>query len=173
MDKKFKGIYNKASNRAKWWDYSNNGTYFITICTKDMYHYFGYIYQEQMFLNTLGLSVLKCWNNIPKYHPYVVLNAFIVMPNHVHGIIHIDKNLKEETNYDQQKKEFKTLPGSLGSIIRGFKVGVKNEARRLGIQFFWKSNYHDHIIKTAKAHQYIANYIYTNPALWKKDRFYG
>ncbi|WP_286430210.1 hypothetical protein [Myroides odoratimimus] len=58
-------IYRSPSNRAQWWDYSNNGTYFITICTKDRINYFGTIQQEEIILSPLGHSVLKCWNNIP------------------------------------------------------------------------------------------------------------
>lgn len=171
MTKKFKNTYNRSSNRASWWDYCSNGSYFITICTEDMHHYFGYVYQGKMYLNDLGWSVLNCWFSIPKYYPFVVLDAFIVMPNHVHGIMHIVKNVDESIDYDKTQKGFETLSGSLGSIVKGFKVGVKKEAKTLGIPFFWKSGYHDHIIKTTEAYQNIANYVLTNPERWSEDRF--
>ncbi|MGL4583290.1 MAG: hypothetical protein ACRCVU_09945 [Flavobacterium sp.] len=101
-----------------------------------MYHYFGYAYQGKMYLNDLVWCVLNCWFSIPKYYPFVVLDAFIVMPNHIHGIIHIVKSVDESIDYDKTQKGFETLSGSLGSIVKGFKVGVKKEAKALGIPFF-------------------------------------
>ncbi|AJH13254.1 transposase [Myroides profundi] len=172
MNKKFKGVYNRSSNRAKWWDYTNDGTYFITICTRDMKHNFGYIFQDKMYLNDLGRCVLNCWFSIPHYYPFVVLDAFIVMPNHVHGILHINRGNDKTKNVDNIM-EFKNVSGSLGSIIKGFKVGVKKDANSLGIAFFWQDGYHDHIIRTVSAYQNIANYIHTNPSRWNKDRFYN
>ncbi|MDR0227983.1 MAG: hypothetical protein LBI72_02845 [Flavobacteriaceae bacterium] len=170
MQNKETKIYRSSSNRAHWWDYSNNGTYFITICTKDRINYFGRVQQGEIILNPLGQSVLKCWNSIPIFHPYVVLDAFIIMPNHVHGILHIDNG---ESKSISLPKECKTPSGSLGSIIRGFKVGVKKEAYILNIPFFWQSRYHDHIIRTADSYQKIANYIVMNPLTWEQDKFYN
>ncbi|EPH14030.1 hypothetical protein HX057_08420 [Myroides odoratimimus] len=165
-------IYRSPSNRVQWWDYSNNGTYFITICTKDRINYFGTIQQEEIILSPLGHSVLKCWNNIPLYHPYVILDAFIIMPNHIHGILHINNSNTFNDN-STLKKECKVTSGSLGSIIRGFKVGVKKDAYTLNIPFFWQPRYHDHIIRTAESYIKIANYIIMNPITWKQDKFYN
>lgn len=171
MDKNNK-IYRSSSNRAQWWDYSNNGTYFITICTKNRINYFGTILQGETILNSLGQSVLRCWNDIPIYHPYVILDTFIIMPNHIHGILHIN-NINTFDNNCALKKECKVNSGSLGSIVRGFKVGVKKEAYRLNIPFFWQPRYHDHIIRTAESYIKIANYIIMNPITWEQDKFYN
>lgn len=171
MDKNNK-IYRSPSNRAQWWDYSNNGTYFITICTKNRINYFGTILQGETILNSLGQSVLRCWNDIPIYHPYVILDTFIIMPNHIHGILHIN-NINTFDNNCTLKKECKVNSGSLGSIVRGFKVGVKKEAYRLNIPFFWQPRYHDHIIRTAESYIKIANYIIMNPITWEQDKFYN
>lgn len=135
MENKYQNTYNRSSNRAQWWDYSDSGTYFITICTKDRKHYFGKINNGEMILNTLGQSVINCWNAIPIFHPYVEIDTFIVMPNHIHGIVHINNQnstIQDNTN----TTTFKVTSKSLGSIIRGFKTGVKKEAYSQNIEFY-------------------------------------
>ncbi len=83
--------YQIKSIRADWWDYSSNGLYFITICTKNMQHFFGKIEEEEVVLNRIGNIAKRNWEQIPKYFPYVSLGPFIIMPNHLHGIIAIEK----------------------------------------------------------------------------------
>lgn len=67
--------------------------YFVTICTKDKIRYFGEIIDEKIVLNRLGKFAKQCWEDIPKHFPFVKLNEFIIMPNHVHGIIEIDNQI--------------------------------------------------------------------------------
>ena len=83
--------YQIKSIRADWWDYSSSGLYFITICTKQMHHFFGEIEKEQMILNRTGNIAKRNWELIPKYFPFVSLGPFIIMTNHLHGIIAIEK----------------------------------------------------------------------------------
>ncbi len=91
MADKFLNKYRIPSARWQHWDYGSNAPYFVTICTHHRYHYFGKVVDGQMKLSELGLLAYKYWNEIPDHFPFVILDAFVVMPNHVHGIIIIDK----------------------------------------------------------------------------------
>ena len=89
--KKYKNKYRIETTRLKNWNYGWNGAYFITICTQNRIHYFGEIENREMQLSKIGKMAEKYWYEIPKHFPFVKLDAFIVMPNHIHGIIIIDK----------------------------------------------------------------------------------
>ena len=91
MDK-FQNKYRIPSARAIWWNYANIGLYFITICTARREHYFGEIITHKMLLTPIGRIAIECWLDIPNYFPFVKLDEFVVMPNHVHGILEIDKS---------------------------------------------------------------------------------
>lgn len=84
---KFKNKYRIESIRAQWWDYRNAGAYFITICTKNRAPYFGAIKEGKMQLSPTGVLADVFWHEIPKHTANAELGAFVVMPNHIHGII--------------------------------------------------------------------------------------
>ena len=90
MDK-FKNKYRIPSARAQWWDYGWNGAYFVTICTRNREHFFGKIAYGKMQLSPTGIIADILWHEIPHHHPFVELGDFVVMPNHVHGILILDK----------------------------------------------------------------------------------
>ena len=90
MDK-FKDRYRIPSARWATWDYSANAAYFITICTARRIHFFGEIVDGVMNLTTLGQAAVDCWQIIPTHFPFVLVDAYVVMPNHIHGILIIDK----------------------------------------------------------------------------------
>jgi putative transposase len=92
MPGKFQNKYRIPSARASWWDYGRNAAYFVTICTQSRVCYFGDIMETQLILSPLGKIAQSCWNEIPQHFPYVQLDSFVVMPNHVHGIIIINKS---------------------------------------------------------------------------------
>jgi len=83
----FRGIYRPESARHKSWDYGSPGAYFVTICVKDRECVFGEIRDGIMGLNELGCAAARCWADIPRHFPNIELDAWIVMPNHIHGII--------------------------------------------------------------------------------------
>ena len=87
---KFQGKYRIDSARAKWWNYANEGQYFITINSKDFKHIFGKIENGEMILNDAGKIVAQCWNDLPKHYPNIILDEFCIMPNHVHFIVGVD-----------------------------------------------------------------------------------
>jgi len=173
---KFKTKYRIPPARLQTWDYGSNGSYFITICTKDRQHLFGNIENGQMILNDAGKTANDCWLEIPKHFPHAVLHEHVIMPNHVHGIIEL--NSMENVGASVGAKNFSPLHASLhfnpintpqpfkspsktiGSIVRGFKIGVTNWFRgRDNWETIWQRNYHDHIIRNYEAFEKISGYI--------------
>ena len=87
---KFQSKYLVETARAKWWNYDNPGDYFITICTKNRDHLFGYIKDGKMILNEYGQIVLDCWLDLPNHYNNIVLGEFQIMPNHIHCIVGVN-----------------------------------------------------------------------------------
>ncbi|MDX2246466.1 MAG: transposase [Bacteroidia bacterium] len=202
MSEKFKNKYRIASARAPFWDYGSNAAYFVTICTQNRVRYFGAVDGGEMVLSEIGQMAWDCWAEIPTHFPFVKLDEFVVMPNHVHGIIIIDKPGTDrdpdtvETQYfaslhdpvpddpapvpvpddpvpdDIPKNRFGPQSQNLASIVRGFKIGVTKTARRIAPGFAWQPRFHDRIILDDRAFQNIARYIRDNPQNWDKDTFY-
>ena len=79
--------HNRKSPRAQRYDYTASAGYFVTICTKDRLHYFGEIVDGKMELNEIGKQTYSCWKMIETFHPHVLCDEFVCMPNHVHGIL--------------------------------------------------------------------------------------
>ncbi len=173
---KWKNKYRILSTRATWWDYSGEGTYFITICTINRVHYFGNCNQEKMKLSALGAIVQGFWYEIPKHFPFVDLGEFIVMPNHIHGIISVKKDENQPVVNEKSTFYSKISPkkGSVASVIRSFKSVcskcIRENFPQLG--FGWQPLYWDNIIQNEPAFEKISNYIINNPANWEKDKFY-
>jgi len=126
----FANKYRIESTRMTSWDYSINAAYFVTICTWNREQYFGNVIENEMNLSPLGISATNCWKAIPKHFPFVALDVYIVMPNHVHGIIIIDKDYSKNTSHletqnlasPQQGNNFGPQSRNLASIIRGYKI---------------------------------------------------
>ena len=166
-------IHHRRSIRLKGYDYSQAGMYFVTICVQKHICLFGDIIGKQMILNETGKIVENLWFEIPQHFPDAILHEFIAMPNHIHSIIELTHN-----NATVGAKNFSPLQSlrsvpcgtarSIGSIIRGFKIGV---TKQLGYSI-WQRNYWEHIIRDEQSYQNIANYIMDNPANWEKDKFY-
>jgi REP element-mobilizing transposase RayT len=107
MADKFKNKYRTESFRAKWWDYTWNAAYFVTICTLNRRHYFGKVSNGKMILSGAGVLADVFWHEIKNHHMYVELDAFVVMPNHIHGILIINKpeeKRKEEEIIENKDK---------------------------------------------------------------------
>ncbi|WP_291726539.1 transposase [Bernardetia sp.] len=170
----------RKSIRAKWWDYGWNGAYFITICTKEMQHFFGDIKDGKMILSNVGVIVDVLWHQIPLYHAFVELGEFVVMPNHIHGILILDKpkEIIEELEKDARMPVEKRLKEGQGkntvsSIIGNYKSAVTKNVNRLGLASKWQFRFHDHIIRNEKSYQRISNYILTNVENWEDDKFFN
>lgn len=162
-------IHHRKSIRLKYYDYRSEGFYFITICCKNKECLFGQIINQQMHLNHLGNYVKQCWENIPTFFPQVRIDEFVIMPNHVHGIIEITEQVRGKCNLPLQKGTSQTI----GSIVRGFKAGVTSWARKnTDIFDIWQRNYYEHIIRDEKSYLQIYEYIQNNPILWEQDQLY-
>jgi putative transposase len=167
---KYKGKYRIPSARLATWDYGRNAAYFITICTHQRMHVFGTVVEGQVDLTPLGQTAWDCWYAIPEHFPFVLLDEFVAMPNHVHGIVIIDKQTRNIASLPKNK--FGPQSQNLASIVRGFKIGVTKYARQHQIAFAWQERYHDQIVRDAAECQRIRKYIVENPQKWAADTFY-
>ncbi|WP_129627152.1 transposase [Candidatus Oscillochloris fontis] len=175
MDR-YKGRYRVDSTRWATWDYGSNAAYFVTICTAKRIHWFGKVVKGQMVLSPLGQVAADCWEAIPSHFPFVVPDVFVVMPNHVHGIVVINKTDDRDVAMQEVSLPSVAMHGNrfgpqsknLAAIVRGYKAGVSTYARRNKMVFAWQARYHDHIIRNGDAHKRIRNYILANPQNWGK-----
>jgi len=140
--------------RLPGYDYAQPGAYFVTTCTQDRASLFGTIADGMMRLNAHGRIVRDTWLHLPDHYP-LELDAFVAMPNHVHGIIVIPS----------VGAGFKPAP-TLSEIVRAFKTF---SARRIGHPV-WQRNFHEHIIRSEASLERIRQYIVDNPASWAFDR---
>ncbi|MFA6457787.1 MAG: transposase [Patescibacteria group bacterium] len=188
MNKLFQKKYRIASARLSGFDYSQDGYYFVTICTSSRKNFFGEIKNQQMFLSPIGRIARQCWQEIPQHFPFVQLDQFVVMPDHVHGIVVIDnwsggnENIGTDRDAnigtDRDAKfcvststgnKFGPQSKNLASVIRGFKVGVKKYATLNKIPFAWQPRFFDRIIRDDAEFNRVQDYISTNVANWEKD----
>lgn len=181
MDK-FQNKYRIPSARAQWWGYTNPGAYFITICIEGRHHYFGEIRNGVMELSNLGVIADILWHEIPNYSKNVKLGAFVVMPNHIHGMLILPESTTVETlratplrwspPKNEQMASISPKPNSVSTIVRSYKSAVTKHANRLGLPNGWQARFHDHIIRDDASYQRINDYIENNPKNWKEDRFF-
>ena len=191
MAEKFQNKYRVPSARAAWWDYSQPGAYFVTICTHDRSHSFGEIIGRDVACNVstpnmellpIGEYAKKYWYEIPDHFPHVQLGAFQIMPNHIHGIIIIcdtvvetmhASSLREPTADYKFMASISPKSGSLARIIGSYKSAVSKSAHLINPSFEWQERYHDHIIRDEDEYNRIQEYIVNNPKNWVEDRFYN
>ena len=173
----FRNKYRIESNRKKDWDYTSRGWYFVTICTAGKVCVLGQVKAANVILSPIGKTANDFWSQIPKHHSNVHLDEFIVMPNHVHGIVIIegehvyspDACLTSKNNSPRTPPQ----PNSLGAIVRSYKSGVARWCHQNGFpDFQWQSRYHDYIIRSHSSLTAVRDYIQNNPANWEKDKHY-
>jgi len=160
--------HHRLSIRAKGFDDSEPGYYFVTICTKEKKCILGEIFEGQSRLNNYGEIVKVVWQELPNRFPMVTLDQFVIMPNHVHGIIIGGAQLiapKVET-----KKGVINHAPTLGEIVRTFKALSTYQIRKTAnLSFSWQRNYYDHVIRNDDDFHRIREYIVDNPAQWEFD----
>ncbi len=188
--------FKRKSIRLKGYDYSQEGFYFITICTDNKKCIFGKIEDSQqmdivgaknfspvMFLNETGRIADKCWLEIPKHFSHAILHEHIIMPNHVHGIIELIEIAESRAKgfsplQTEYKTSFTSPSKTIGSIVRGFKIGVTKWLRNYRMEDYpiqrmvWQRDYYEHVIRDEKEYCKITDYIVNNAAKWRDDRFY-
>ena len=197
---RFRGKYRIPSARWQNWDYGWDGAYFITIVTKNRIHYFGAVRDGIVWLSDIGKIAEKYWYEIPNHFSFVRLDEFVVMPNHIHGILIIDKKSQNddvivETGHDLSLRLDKRLErpdkksdgdnltpgqkrfrnpgrGTVSTIIGLYKSTVSKFAHKINHEFAWQSRFHDHVIRNANELNRIRYYIRNNPMKWKDDDLY-
>lgn len=148
----------------------------MTVCVKDRINYFGRVINGTMELSKTGEIAAQHWNNITVYYSNIELDEFVVMPNHVHGIIVI-KNCDTENNGKSGgiTGHYNPMTGnSLSRIIRWYKGRTAFEIHKLrgDGSFQWQSRFYDHIIRGEQSLGNIRKYIIDNPLKWAEDSEY-
>lgn len=219
--KKFQNKYRIPSARLQNWDYGNNGAYFITICVDKMECLFGDVVsvavcdpdvshadvetrfiasqnnamdkKSEMKLNELGNIAHEIWQEIPNKFPFIELGNFVIMPNHMHGILIVNKSVEtrfiaskntDENAHEIAQNENANYKGgfagnnspmlneNISRIIRWYKGRCSFEIRKIHADFTWLPRFYDHIIRDSRAFETIQNYIEENPSKWSKDKFH-
>ncbi len=179
--------HHRRSIRLKGYDYAQAGAYFVTLCTQGRACLFGEAVDGEMRLNARGEIVRQCWADMPIHFPRVALDAFVIMPNHVHGIIVLADdalvgarhavplpNAVPVPSHREQMERFgQPVAGSIPTIIRSFRSAVTyrlNALRGTPGTPVWQRNYYEHIIRNERAMIAIREYILNNPIQWAVDR---
>ena len=175
MDKK--KIRHRKSIRLKEFDYSNPGWYYITICTHKRKNLFCRINNGKIALNDFGKIVELEWLRTIELRNNIELDYYVIMPNHFHGILIINRrDTARCVPTDQNRKFGQMIPGSLPVIIRSFKSAVTkriNELRNNNNSPIWQRNYYEHIVRNEKDLFFIRKYIEQNPFKWELDEYYN
>ncbi len=189
---KFRNKYRKESRRAQWWDYGNNGAYYVTICLSPRKCHFGEIMKPtiltEMSINNKstkinsfaflsasksGVLAKEYWEEIPNMFEYAELGPFVVMPDHVHGIIIINKTEDQKLRIIDYSlgggitgAKNPMLNENLSRIIRWYKGRCSFEIHKFNPSFKWQNRFYDRIIRNENEYLRFSNYILNNPRKW-------
>jgi putative transposase len=190
-------LNNRKSTRLKGYDYTSVGRYFVTIVTRNRLHLFGKIVHGEMRRNVFGEIAAQEWKNTVQLRDNISLGGYMIMPDHIHFVVHIDKQ-QEQKIYSPEEMERRAgalkgkhinKSGSLGAVIRGYKGAVTRQVLD-GIATYeniedgeinslckkiktektiWLRNYNEAIIKTQQHYDNVTEYIKNNPKKWEKN----
>ncbi|MCL4562022.1 MAG: transposase [Chloroflexi bacterium] len=178
-------VHHRRSIRLKGYDYSQNGLYFLTIGTHQRKNLFGHIRaginsQAEMALNEYGRLVQYTWDDLPNHIPGIELGAFVIMPNHIHGLVMIvvagsvgAGSKHAHVNIVARSKPAPTELTPLSEIVRQLKTFSArriNQARHTPGIPVWQRNYWEHIVRSEESAIKICNYIQNNPQMWATDQ---
>jgi REP element-mobilizing transposase RayT len=166
-------MHYRKSIRLKEFDYSTAWWYYVTICTKNHSKEFGTVTNSFAELNDNGKIVLENWKYLQSHFANVELDQFIIMPNHLHGIVIINQSmgLINQTPTDQDWIMMKNPSLTLGKIIRFLKARSSRMIHAAGnTSFQWQRNYYEHIIRNEKDLYNIRKYIINNPLKWDLEK---
>ena len=175
--------HHRRSIRLQNYDYTMPGAYFVTICTRERACLFGVIRDGEMWLNDAGRAVEASWNKLPARYPNISLDGFVIMPNHVHGIIVVGAPLVGALvamcgDGATGKRATTRVAPTVGEIMGAFKSittdeyirGVKSASWPSFNVRLWQRNYYEHIIRDDESLNRIRQYISDNPSHWAFDR---
>jgi len=183
--------FNRKSPRLHDFDYTQDGGYFITICTHNRLKLFGDIDVDgAMHISQWGQIAQSCWDIIPRHFPHVRLDKFVVMPNHVHGILFViepnppDNELSppasgvgaiHESPLRNNNVPRGSKKGSVSAIVGLYKSAVTRQinAIRADTHPLWQRSFHDHHIRNETELNKLREYVLSNPALWAADKYHA
>lgn len=193
--------FRRQTHRLQGYDYSSDGEYFITIDASDQVCYFGEVVDFKMKYSKIGQTAVDLWNEIPQKFPFVSLDEFIVMPNHIHGILVLNRSdaihrvgnmngvgnlngesfsinapapVEKQSGGFAGKKSPMLNPFSIPYIIRAYKAKctyIINNVLQNEINFKWQARYYDEIVRIDIAKEKIRKYILENPEKWDTDKY--
>ena len=171
----------RKRNRMSGYDYSEDGAYFLTLCTYGRIRLFGKTTEGRLTLNDGGNMVQQKWIEMMQFYPNIIVDAFCVMTNHIHAILKIQGN----NSCDGTPQRNGTPQGAFPTMgipdyMDRFKTlttrlyidGVRNNGYIPFERHVWQKSYYDHIVRNDKEYQSIVRYILTNPSNWKEDKYY-
>ena len=188
-DNKFRGKYRIPSVRLRGYDYSQNGAYFVTICVKNCQHIFGKILNGKMKYSEIGKIARDYWRQIPDHFSFVMLGEWIIMPNHLHGIIIINNPVETPNSGVSSANDFNaslsfskslietpelgvSTRKNLGIIVNQYKRACTIQYRKINANFTWQPRFHDRIIRDENEFNGISEYIIFNPQNWENDEYF-
>lgn len=170
-------IHHRRSIRLQGYDYARNGAYFVTVCAQGRECLFGEIVDGEMYLNDAGRMVAKWWMELPERFPDVVLDEYVVMPNHFHGIlVFVGAALRGRPDAETEGHPHRGAP-TLGDVVDWFKTMTTNAYIR-GVKMsdwppfagrLWQRNYYERVIRDEKELDAVREYIANNPKRWESD----
>jgi putative transposase len=163
--------YRIESSRLPFHDYTANGAYFVTICVDQHRCVFGAIEGSRCMHSELGAVACRFWEETPEHHKGVEMGDFVVMPNHIHGIIWLRDRVWTREDLRRAPKKFESPPaGSLSVVVRSFKSAITRWANANGYKDFkWQSRFYDHVVRDQSSLSQIREYIARNPENWGYD----
>ncbi len=166
----------RRSVRLPGFDYSKVGMYFLTICAAERRSIFGEIRGNDATLGPIGRVVQTCWIEIPKHFPTVKIETYVVMPNHIHGILTIQSEWPDANRQEKTAPAVESFgrptPKSIPTIVRSFKSAASKRVRESGLaggESIWQRGYYEHVLRNTREYVEATNYILQNPARWAND----
>jgi REP element-mobilizing transposase RayT len=161
------GVPQRISARLPAFDYTRPGAYFVTVCTHERRCVFGRVQNRGVLLSKGGQIVEEEWLRTAEKRPYVMLDSYVIMPNHVHGVIIIQEHVRPSS----LTRSAGLTRQSLSSIVGGFKAAASRRIALLtdiGRPHLWQRGYHEHIVRNDDDLRSIREYIANNPARWRQ-----
>jgi putative transposase len=159
----------RKSTRLSGYDYSQPGAYFITLVTYQREFLFGNVVEGQMQLNRYGNLIEAAWMDLPSHYPHINLGMFVVMPNHVHGIVIINEVDLLTRRGSKAGISLHGLP-EIVRALKSYSARRINELRRMHGNPVWQRSYYDRIIRNEGELHDMMQYILSNPMNWQADQ---
>jgi REP element-mobilizing transposase RayT len=173
MVRKLTKLPRRRIGRLPYWCYSLRQAYFITIGTISRYRYFGGIVGKEMILSEAGIIARNIWLEIPQHFSFITLDAFVFMPDHMHGVLIINRYIK--VKHDRQEGaggitgiHNPMLHDNISRVIRWYKGRTTYEIRKKLEEFKWHGRFYDRILRDDELYAF-RNYIRNNPAEWERN----